>query len=127
MNINIKAKNIELTNAIEQNVKDRLESVSKLLNNSDALVNVEVGKTTNHHNNGDIFLAEFDVSSSGENYFARTEGPDLYVSINDTKEQILKEIRRKRGRKTTLFKRGALSIKKMVKGISKRNPFTSKY
>ncbi len=127
MNINIKAKNIELTNAIEQNVKDKLESVGKLLNNKDALVTVEVGKTTNHHNNGDIFLAEFDISSSGENYFARTEGLDLYVSINDTKEQILKEIRRKRGRKTTLFKRGALSIKKMVKGISKRNPFTSKY
>lgn len=127
MNINIKATNIELTSAIEQHVKEKLESVDKLLNNNDAMVRVEVGKTTNHHNNGDIYRAEFDISSNGEKYYASTEGPDLYISVNDTKEQMLKEIRRKRGRKTTLFKRGALSIKKMFKGASKRNPFTSKY
>jgi hypothetical protein len=30
-------------------------------------------------------------------------------------------------RNQTLFKRGATSVKKMMKGLSKRNPFTAKY
>lgn len=117
MRINIKATNMDLTFAIEENIKNRISSINKFLNNNDAILKIEVGKTTNHHNKGDIYRAEIDISSGEEKYYASFEGEDLYNSINQVKDQILREIKDKRGKKQTLFKRGAISIKKRIKGI----------
>lgn len=117
MNINIKATNMDLTTAIDQNVREKLNNINKLLNNDEANAYVEVGRTTNHHNKGDVYRAEINLSSGEEKYYASSEGPDLYTSINDVKEQILREVKRSRGKKNTLFKRGAISVKKRLKGI----------
>ena len=42
-------------------------------------------------------------------------------------EKLFNEIGKNKGRRQTLLVRGARSVKKMFKGLSKRNPFTSKY
>lgn len=117
MSINIKATNIELTKAIEYHVNKQLEKIEKLLSNKDAVLKIEVGRTTNHHNKGDVYRAEIDISSGEEKYYASSEHSDLYKAFNLTREQILKELRRSRGRKQTLFLRGATSVKKRIKGI----------
>lgn len=108
---------MDLTTAIDQNVREKLNNINKLLNNDEANAYVEVGRTTNHHNKGDVYRAEINLSSGEEKYYASSEGPDLYTSINDVKEQILREVKRSRGKKNTLFKRGAISVKKRLKGI----------
>ena len=128
MTTNIKATNIELTDAITFYVNKKIESIQKFVDNeSDIIVYVEVGKTTNHHKQGDYFKAEFDVSINGEKFFTASEKSDLYKAIDDAKDQIINRIKNNKKRKNTLFKRGSISIKKMLKGISGRNPFTSKY
>jgi ribosomal subunit interface protein len=124
---NIKATNIELTTAITDHINDRLNVINKFLNDNDAIVQIEVGRTTNHHNKGDIFRAEFNIKSKEKNFYSESSKHDLYLAINDAKDQIINELKSKKGRSSTLFNRGARSIKKMLKGISKRNPFTSKY
>lgn len=124
---NIKATNIELTTAITDHINDRLNVINKFLNDNDAVVQIEVGRTTNHHNKGDIFRAEFNIKSKEKNFYSESSKHDLYLAINDAKDQIVNELKSKKGRSATLFNRGARSIKKMLKGISKRNPFTSKY
>ncbi len=108
---------MELTDAIQEKVNDAVSVINKFLNNDQAMVRVEVGKTTNHHNKGDIFRAEFDINSNGEKYYASSQSSDLYQAISDTKDQILREINSRRGKKQTLFKRGAMSVKKRLKGI----------
>ena len=118
---------MELTTAITKYVNSRLEVVNRFLNDDQALVYVEVAKTTNHHNKGEIYKAEIDIRSKGNKFYVVSEKTDLYTAINDAKEQVSKELKRKLGRQDTLFKRGAISVKKMIKGLSKRNPFTSKY
>ena len=52
---------------------------------------------------------------------------DIYDAIDSAKEELLRQIKSNKEKKQTLFKRGSLSIKKMLKGISDRNPFNSKY
>jgi ribosome-associated translation inhibitor RaiA len=74
-----------------------------------------------------VFKAEFDISINGEKFFAMSEKEDLYTAIDDAKEEIVRKIADSKDRRKTLFKRGASSVKKMLKGISDRNPFTSKY
>ncbi|MES2930336.1 MAG: ribosome-associated translation inhibitor RaiA [Patescibacteria group bacterium] len=126
MNINIKATNIELTDHISDHINNRLSSIGKFIKKGELTGQVEIGKTTNHHKQGDVFKAEFDLSLNGEQFFAISETDDLYGAIDAAKEEIVRLVTSRKDRKKTLFKRGAVSVKKMMKGISKRNPFTSK-
>lgn len=124
--INIKATNIELSGAINSYLNKRLDSIKKFAKGSEMSGYIEVGKTTQHHNKGEVFMAEFNINFNGDNFFTVSEKEDLYLAIDDAKEEIIRKITQSKNRKRTLFKRGAVSIKKMIKGISDRNPFTSK-
>ena len=127
MNINIKATNMELTDALKEHIEKRVSSLEKFTKGSPIGGQVEVGKTTNHHKQGDVFKAEFDLVINGDHFFAVSETSDLYTAVDEAKEEIARTITHKKDRAQTLFKRGASSVKKMMKGISDRNPFTSKY
>jgi ribosome-associated translation inhibitor RaiA len=67
------------------------------------------------------------ININGNEFYASADEEDLYQAIDKVKESLFREISKNKDRKQTLFKRGAMSVKKMLKGISKRNPFTSKY
>lgn len=127
MNINIKATNMELTEAIEGYVNKKLASLGKFIQEDKISGYVEIGKTTEHHKNGDVFKAEYNLQLDGKKFYAVSEKSDLYAAIDDAKEEFIRQITRTKDKKQTLYKRGATSVKKMIKGISKRNPFTSKY
>ena len=125
--MNIKATNMDLTPAIEEYVNNRLDRIEKFIKEGEsANIYVEVGKTTHHHKKGDLYKAEFNIEIAGRKFFTESEKEDLYSAIDDAKEEIVKIIINKKDKTETLFKRGASSVKKMMKGISKRNPFTSK-
>lgn len=128
MTTNIKSTNMELTEAINGYINKRLEGVKKFTKEDEELIAyIEVGKTTNHHKQGDVFKAEFNIEISGKKFYTVAEKEDLYTAIDEAKEEIVRQIINLKDRRQTLFKRGATSVKKMLKGISKRNPFTSKY
>jgi len=127
MNTNIKATNIELTDAISDYVNKRLAGLEKFVREGEEMdVYVEVGKTTKHHKQGDYFRAEFNIEISGSKFYTFSEKEDLYKAIDDAREQVVRNITNRKDRKKTLFRRGASAIKRMVKGVSDRNPFTSK-
>ncbi len=121
MSINIKATNIELTSALEEYVNKRMESVIKFLAENDYTIQVEVGKTTNHHKNGDIYKAEFNIVSDGKNFFAESTNEDLYSAIDEVRDEMVRKLTHSKDRGQTLFKRGASSVKKMLKGIKSYN------
>ncbi len=132
MQINLLTKNIELTNAIKDHVLKRVTNLEKLLSGiekhgGEVHVHFEVGKSTNHHKGGEIFHADCLIKMEGKEFYSSADEEDLYVAIDKVKESLFREINKNKDRKQTLFKRGASSVKKMMKGISKRNPFTSKY
>ena len=132
MNINLQGKNIEVTPAIHDYVSKRVTNLSKLLSeieekHGEILVRFNVSKTTNHHKAGEVFEADCSITAKGVNFYSSSSREDLYQAIDEVKENLFNEIEKNKDRKQTLFKRGAASVKKMMKGLSKRNPFTSKY
>lgn len=132
MKINLQSKNMELTDAIRDYALKKVTNLEKLLSNieqggGEVLVNFEVSKSTNHHKAGEIFHADCLINIDGEKFYGSNDGEDLYGAVDGVKETLFNEIRKSKDRRQTLFKRGAMSVKKMLKGISKRNPFTSKY
>ena len=132
MQINLQGKNIELTEAIKDYVLKRVTNLEKLLSGiekrkGEVKVNFEVSKSTNHHKSGDIFHADCLIKIDGKEFYATANASDLYATIDQIKETLFNDIQKNKDRRQTLFKRGASSVKKMLKGLSKRNPFTSKY
>ena len=132
MQINLQGKNIEMTEAIRDYVLKRVTNLEKLLSKisgkgGEVTVSFEVSKNTNHHKSGSVFHADCLINIKGEEFYGSADEEDLYQAIDAVKESLFKEISKNKDRKHTLFKRGAMSIKKMLKGISRRNPFTSKY
>ena len=127
MSINIKATNMELTGAISDYVNKRLSGIEKFTKDGEMIAYIEVGKTTNHHKQGDVFRAEFNIEISGVKFYTFSEKEDIYEAIDDAKKEIVRQINNNKEKKQTLFKRGSLSIKKMLKGVSSRSPFSSKY
>lgn len=132
MQINLHGKNLELTEEIKEYVSKRITNLEKFLagmekSKGETVVDFEVARTTNHHKSGDVFKADGKVNINGEEFFASAEADELYTAVDDVKETLYHDIRKNKERRQTLFKRGASSVKKMMKGLSKRNPFTSKY
>ncbi len=132
MQINLQGKNIEMTDAIRDYVIKRVTNLEKLLKNieeagGEVSARFEVSKTTNHHKLGDVFHADCSINIKGEEFHASADTEDLFQSIDEVKENLFREISKNKDRKQTLLYRGARSVKKMMKGLSKRNPFTSKY
>ena len=132
MQINLTSKNIELTDAIRDYVEKRVTNLEKLLSgieekNGKVMVNFEVSRSTNHHKRGEIYHADCRINIDGEGFYASADREDLYQAIDEIKDTLHNEINKNKDRRQTLFKRGATSVKKMLKGLSKRNPFTAKY
>jgi ribosomal subunit interface protein len=119
MNINIKTSNISLTDAISDYTSKRLESVKQFLA-SDPTVrcDVELGRTTNHHKNGDIFRAEIHITGKDKDFYASAEEVDLYKAIDMVRDEIQREVRSEKSRKISLLRRGGAKIKNLIKGLT---------
>lgn len=132
MKINLQGKNFELTEAIKDYVLKRITNLEKLVSSieekgGEVFANFEVGMSTKHHKSGDVFHSDCLINIDGKEFYASSDSEDIYQAIDEIKESLFNDIRKNKDRKQTLFKRGASSVKKMMKGLSKRNPFTSKY
>jgi len=118
MNINIKTLNITLTEAISDYVSKRLEAIQQLLESDPAVqCDVELGRTTIHHKNGDIFRAEIHITGKDKNLYASAEEPDLYKAIDMVRDEMLREVRSNKGRRLSLIRRGGAKIKNLLKGL----------
>lgn len=132
MQINLQGKNFEITEAVRDYVLKRVTNLEKILSSieatgGDIMVDFEVGKSTKHHKSGTVFHADCLINIKGKEFYASADKEDIYQAIDEIKENLFNDIQKNKDRRQTLFKRGATSVKKMLKGLSGRNPFTSKY
>lgn len=117
MNIQIKATNTTLTPAITDYINKRLESIAKFADTdtAEALCRVEVGKTSQHHKHGDIFIAEINMTSQGQNYFARVELSDLYSAIDKVRDEVLEKMKSVKGKRLTTLRKGGAKVKSVIR------------
>lgn len=117
MNIIIKATNFDLIPSLQDYIEKRLGTLEKFLGGQ-AQVSVEIGKTTLHHKNGDIFKAEITVfATDGGKFYVVSEKADQYESIDDATNELRQSLVSRKEKKQSLWKRGASKIKKILKGF----------
>jgi putative sigma-54 modulation protein len=109
MNINIKATNTTLTEAIRQSIESKLSVLAPFIR-PEQIVSVELQEDTKHHSGR---FSRVEVRIAPHNHYAESYGNDFYEALDlvipKIKEQLSKEkdkkisLRRKLG---NLWKRG---------------------
>lgn len=119
MNIKIRAINFDLTSAIEEYVNKKIFSLSKFIHGGEEILcEVEIGRTTKHHNSGDIFKAEVNIMlPGGKQVYTSSEQADIYTAIDMVRDETERALVTEKNKKDTLFRRGATRIKNLLKRI----------
>lgn len=118
MNINIKTTTISLTPAISEYVEKHLEVIKKFLADDPTIVfDLELAKTTNHHNKGDIFKAEIHIVGKDRNIYSSVEKEDLYLAIDEVRDEVVEVLKSNKDKNRSLLRKGQVKIKNMLRGI----------
>jgi|SRR3989344_1578335 len=122
MKISIKTTNITLTPDIKEYLDRKLESLKKFIDAADdtVAVDVELGKSSMHHQTGDVFRAEINVFEGKKSYRAVAEGNDLVSALDGMKDQILHSLRNDKTKKMTLIKKTGSRLKQFIRRFYKR-------
>jgi len=116
---NIKATNMDLTPAIREYVEKKIADIDRLIPDSDesAHATVEVGKTTMHHQQGDVFRAEVNLHIAGADFYAEHTDGNLYAAIDMVKDKAMREVRRHRNKQQDLARRGGSRFKRFFQSF----------
>lgn len=85
MTINIRGANIELTDAIRSYVEEKFSGLEKYEAHIQ-MVDVEVGKNTNHHNKGDVFSCSVHITLPSDDLKIERDAEDLYKAIDKVRD-----------------------------------------
>ncbi|MEX2054417.1 MAG: ribosome-associated translation inhibitor RaiA [Candidatus Colwellbacteria bacterium] len=97
MRINIKTKEIELTDPLREYAEKKIGSLDKYLARFDedvVMAEVELARTTKHHRQGDVYYAEVNLTLPSKLLRATHTSPDIRQSIDKVKDTLQREIRK---------------------------------
>lgn len=118
MNIIIKGTNLELHEDLKNYVNEKIGGLVKFIDNdnvdtSGVTARVELAKTTQHHQQGDIYKAEVNLQLPKKMLRNVVESDDIYKSIDDVKDELKIMINEYKDARTSKIRRGARMIKKL--------------
>lgn len=118
MRLNLKATDIVLTDFIRSYLNKRLRSLGKLIDVEDSavLIDVELGRTTRHHQTGDIFFAEINIHRGKDAFRAVSDRENLIAAIDAMRDDIARELSSDKGKKQSMLRRGGQAAKTMLRG-----------
>lgn len=117
MKINLKGTSLSITSEISDYLNKRIEGIEKFLpdDRDSYIIDVELGKTTNHHNAGDIFRAEININVGGKTLRAVSERSDLFSAIDDMKDEINHELASFKGKRVSIIRKSGQKLKEMIR------------
>ncbi len=119
MRINEKGTNMQISAGIKDYLYKKLVHLEKFIDSSDesVLCDVELGKTTRHHKNGDVFRTEINLHIKGKNFRAVSEMDDIFASIDIAKDEMVRELQSNKDKRVSLVRRSGARMKNFVKGL----------
>ncbi|PIR04892.1 MAG: ribosomal subunit interface protein [Candidatus Liptonbacteria bacterium CG11_big_fil_rev_8_21_14_0_20_35_14] len=96
MKLNIKTKDIELSDSLSAYVNSKIVVLDKLLyqynKENSLLVDLELARITKHHQKGNVYMVVANVEFGGNIIRADYTGEDLYKGINTVKQTLKREV-----------------------------------
>ena len=119
MNIIFKGTNYTIAPDIEKLCRERIESATRMLgeDRSKAFVEVELQLVEERKNNNAVYRAEANVSVDGKLYRSEATRRSMQNAISDMKKGLANEIRKDRGKNSSMFKDGGRAVKSLLRGF----------
>lgn len=95
MKIDIRTTGIELTAPLREYIEKKIGGLEKFLSRFDEeslLAAVDVGRSTNHHKQGDVFYADVNLEIPGTMLRAHEEAEDVRAAIDTVKDTLQQSI-----------------------------------
>ena len=107
MKINIKKTNTDLNAASQDLYLKKIQEIGKFFkrDQADSVVDFEVGKSTMHHEHGEVFFAKAHINGPGRDYYAESQAESIDLAFHDMKEKLIREIRRDKDKMLTWRKK----------------------
>lgn len=103
--------------SIRTYLEQKINSLDKFLPSDESIfADVELAKTTKHHQKGDVFKAEINLKIPGRLIRAVAEEWDLRIAIDKAKDDLQREIKINKEKSISLYKKGARVVKKFLRG-----------
>lgn len=91
MKINIQGTGIDLTEPIKKYVEDKINGLTKFFDRIQS-ADVDVGMQSHHHQKGQVYYAEVNLSTPGKMIRVVKECEDLYKAIDKVKDHLKVEL-----------------------------------
>jgi len=119
MNIAIKAARHELSESERAMVEEKLGSIVKHLGTGvsaeTAELDVELAVTPDGEKHGTAFRAEANLTVAGHLHRAEANADSMAAAIDQVRGELAQELKKGRGRKRTLVRRGGAMLKGMLR------------
>jgi ribosomal subunit interface protein len=128
MRIVVKTTNLTLTPSLATFLDERMHAIAKLVARMEArsrdaafgdrgvVARVELARTTRHHRKGDVFRAEITLDLPSKKILrTEAEGDDLYRAIVEARDELRREIRSFKEKRSTLVRVGGRELKRRIK------------
>ncbi len=118
MKITVKGTNIKLTPRIYNSINEKIGTLDKFIEDIDPNLisaEVEVGITTRHHQQGDIYRAEVNLDVSGTLLRAEAERESLDLAITEVKDELQRQLKKYKNKQSAKQKREARLLKRLFR------------
>jgi len=96
MNIQIKAKDLDLTPSIKEYIEEKIGSLDKFLekleDQGEVLIDVEIARVSKHHKKGDVFYAEANLKLPKKMLRAERKDFDVRAAIDHVRDRLQRDI-----------------------------------
>lgn len=118
MRLNLKATGITLDDSTRSYLHKRLQSIRRIIDVEDpaVIVDVELGRTTLHRRQGDIFFAEINIHRGKEAFRAVSDRENLFAAIDAMRDDIARELSSRKGKEQSMLRRSGQAAKALFRG-----------
>ncbi len=114
MDIRLKTSDYEMPSETRVYLDSKLTDIGKLLGNADRC-EVELGRAVGHSQQGKVWKAEIVVHHEGDRFRAIAQEESVHAAIDIVKDEILQQLRKYKGRTTTLTRRMGAKLKRLAR------------
>lgn len=117
MDLRIKTTDFVMNQEVTAYLDDKISAIEKLLADEadNARCEVTLGKGEGHAQHGDVWMAEIIVMNEGERSIASATGESINAAIDIAKDEILQQLRKQKGRNSTMTRRMGAKLKKLAR------------
>ena len=95
---------------------ERLGMIERLVDGRDApaRADVELGRAT-AHKSGDVYFADIKIHAGGDILVASAQGASVNAAIDEAKDEIMNQLRKRKQVHRRLIRRGGSAIKRLMR------------